>query len=104
MPVALHLGNQNVFTATDDDARGQIFWDLIGEDADQFELSSTGLETVVNEQAIEPIAIIFKVAPDYEAPTDANEDSVYKVTLVARDRFDRGGGHATPDHIRRQRQ
>ena len=88
LPVALHLGNQNVFTATDQDVRGQIFWSLMGDDADEFELSSTGLETVVDEKAIEPIAIIFKVAPDYEAPTDANEDSVYEVILVARDRFD----------------
>ena len=88
LPVALHLGNENVFTATDQDVRGQIFWSLMGDDADQFELSSTGLETVVDEKAIEPIAIIFKVAPDYEAPTDANEDSVYEVILVARDRFD----------------
>ena len=85
MPVLLHLGNQNVFTATDDDARGQIFWRLTGDDADDFELSSTGLETVELETAIEPRAIVFKAPPDYEAPTDANEDSVYEVTLVARD-------------------
>ena len=33
----------------------------------------------------EPIALRFKSAPDFENPTDSNKDSVYKVTLVARD-------------------
>ena len=74
------LGKMNVFTATDDDERGQITWTLRGDDSDDFELSSAGLEG-----PDEPIALRFKNAPDYEMPTDANGDSVYKVTLVASD-------------------
>ena len=35
------LGQPNVFTAMDEDARGQIFWDLEGEDVDDFDLSSS---------------------------------------------------------------
>ena len=35
------LGADNVFTAADEDARGQIFWSLRGEDADQFVRSQT---------------------------------------------------------------
>ena len=80
MAVPGHLGNMNVFTATDDDERGQITWTLRGDDSDDFELSSAGLTG-----PDEPIALRFKNAPDYEMPTDANGDSVYKVTLVASD-------------------
>ena len=82
------LGNRNVFTATDDDERGQITWTLRGDDSDDFELSSAGLEG-----PDEPIALRFKNTPDYEMPTDANGDSVYKVTLVASD--GRSGGEDT---------
>ena len=46
----------------------------------------------------EPVAIVFKDAPDYENPTDADGDSVYKVTLVASDR--RPDGHPAYHHIR----
>ena len=81
MMVTHMLGNMNVFTASDEDTRGQIFWSLKGEDADDFVLSQQGLSGAADE----PIAIRFKNAPDYEMPTDANGDNVYKVTLVARD-------------------
>ena len=84
MPVPGVLGNLNVFTAPDDDERSQISWTLRGEDADDFERSDTVLSG-----PDDPIALRFKNAPDYEMPTDANGDSVYKVTLVADDR--RGG-------------
>ena len=84
MPVPGELSNMNVFTAPDDDERGQVSWTLRGEDADDFERSDTGLSG-----PDDPIALRFKNAPDYEMPTDANWDSVYKVTLVADDR--RGG-------------
>ena len=84
MPVPGVLGNLNVFTAPDDDERSQISWTLMGEDADDFERSDTVLSG-----PDDPIALRFKNAPDYEMPTDANGDSVYKVTLVADDR--RGG-------------
>ena len=80
LPVALVLGNQNVFTAPDEDERGQITWTLEGVDRDAFVLSQTDLSG-----SDEPVAIVFKDAPDYENPTDADGDSVYKVTLVASD-------------------
>ena len=80
------LGANNVFTADDKDARGQIFWTLEGEDADDFVLTSTGLRLTTGLGGPdEPIAIRFASAPDYENPTDSNLDSVYKVTLVATD-------------------
>ena len=84
------LGQPNVFTAMDEDARGQIFWDLEGEDADDFDLSQSSDTPDPNNPTglsgpNEPIALRFKSPPDFEAPTDANMDSVYKVTLVARD-------------------
>ena len=85
MTVRSLLGDKNVFTASDEDARGQIFWDLKGEDADDFVVSSTGIQLTGYVGPDEPIAVRFKDAPDYEVPTDDNADSVYKVTLVARD-------------------
>ena len=79
-------GEPNVFTAVDEDARGQIFWDLEGEDADDFVLSSSSDDPTTGLSGPdEPIALRFKNPPDYENPTDANMDSVYKVTLVATD-------------------
>ena len=74
------LGAKNVFTAMDEDARGQISWEIEGEDVDDFVLSSSGLSG-----PDEPIALMLRDPPDYEAPTDANRDNVYRVTLVARD-------------------
>ena len=85
MTVRSLLGHKNVFTASDEDARGQIFWDLRGEDADDFVVSSTGIVLTGYVGPDEPIAVRFKDTPDYENPTDDNADSVYKVTLVARD-------------------
>ena len=73
-------GAKNVFTAMDEDARGQISWEIEGEDVDEFVLSSSRLNGPG-----EPIALMFRDPPDYEAPTDANRDNVYKVTLVATD-------------------
>ena len=84
------LGNPNVFTAPDEDARGQIFWTLTGTDADDFDLSqSSDTPNPTGPTGLsgpdEPIALRFKTAPDYENPTDSNMDGVYKVTLVATD-------------------
>ncbi len=84
------LGNPNVFTAPDEDARGQIFWTLTGTDADDFDLSqSSDTPNPTGPTGLsgpdEPIALRFKTAPDYENPTDSNMDSVYEVTLVATD-------------------
>ena len=87
LPVALALGNQNVFTAPDEDERGQIFWDLMGDDADDFVLTQGGQEGTRGTLTgpAEPIALVFISPPDYENPTDADRDSVYKVVLEARD-------------------
>ena len=84
-------GDMNVFTADDEDARGQIFWDIKGEDVDDFELTSSSPDPFTGLRGPgEPIALKFKNDPDYENPTDENRDSVYKVTIVARDRFTGG--------------
>ena len=80
MLTAYILGSPNVFTAPDEDERGQITWTLEGEDKDQFALTQTNLGLTD-----EPVAVVFDSPPDYENPTDANGDSVYKVTLVATD-------------------
>ena len=89
LPVALALGNQNVFTAPDEDERGQIFWGLKGDDKDAFVLTQGGQADTGGQGALtgpdEPIALVFVTPPDYENPTDADGDSVYKVVLEARD-------------------
>ena len=86
MKIKSYLGDNNLFVASDEDARGQIFWELRGEDADDFVVSSTGIQDLTGFRGPdEPIAVRFASPPDYENPTDANSDSVYKVTLVARD-------------------
>ena len=64
------LGASNVFTASDEDARGQIFWSVRGEDADDFVLSSTGIVLTGYTGPDEPTALRFVTAPDYENPTD----------------------------------
>ena len=50
-------------------------WQLEGDDAAAFDLSG----------GFEPRYIQFKEAPDFENPTDANNDNVYELTLVATD-------------------
>ena len=89
LPVALVLGNQNVFTVSDEDERGQRTWTLRGDDADEFVLTQGGTTSTGTQGALtgpnEPIALVFVNPPDFEMPTDANGDSVYKVTLVATD-------------------
>ena len=89
LPTALVLGNQNVFTVGDEDERGQQFWDLRGDDAGEFVLTQGGTASAGTEGSLtgpdEPIALVFVNPPDFEMPTDANGDSVYKVILVARD-------------------
>ncbi len=50
-------------------------WQLEGDDAAAFDLSGR----------FEPRYIQFKEAPDFENPTDANNDNVYELTLVATD-------------------
>ena len=50
-------------------------WTLEGDDAGAFDHSGR----------FEPRYLQFKVAPDFENPTDMNRDNVYEVTLVATD-------------------
>ena len=57
-------------------------WTLEGDDAGAFDLSGR----------FEPRYLQFKVAPDYENPTDMNRDNVYEVTLVATDTDPLGTG------------
>ena len=79
-------GQMNVFTVLDEDVRGQPDWDLRGDDADDFELTNTSVDPTTGLRGPgEPITLRFAEAPDYENPTDANADSVYKVTLVVTD-------------------
>ena len=47
-------------------------WSLSGDDAGDFSISSAGVLTL-------------RAIPNYEAPTDANTDNVYSVTVVAND-------------------
>ena len=67
------------FTATDEDERYVIEWTLEGPDAAQFILDATVGITGDQRQ------LQFRQPPNYEAPGDANGDSVYKVTMVASD-------------------
>ena len=57
-------------------------WYLEGDDAGVFDHSGR----------FEPRYLQFKVAPDYENPTDMNRDNVYEVTLVATDTDPLGTG------------
>ena len=52
-------------------------WTLAGDDADAFNQPLSG--------EFEPRYLQFKVAPDYENPTDMNRDNVYEVTIVSTD-------------------
>ena len=47
-------------------------WSVAGDDGGKFNISTGG-------------ALTFKVKPDFEAPTDANGDNVYEVTVRAAD-------------------
>ena len=67
---------QNEYVYEDPDHLDSIArWHLEGDDAGAFDHSGR----------FEPRYLQFKVAPDYENPTDLNNDNVYEVTLVATD-------------------
>ena len=72
----------NTYTASDQDEIDQISWSVGGIDGDKFTLSADGVQ---GEN--EPRDLVFKpqFTPDFEAPTDADGDNVYKVTVMARD-------------------
>ena len=74
---------QNEYLYEDPDYLDSIArWTLEGDDAGAFDVSGR----------FEPRYIQFKVAPDFENPTDANSDNVYEVTLVATDTDPLGTG------------
>ena len=66
-------GSGAVFTyrATDPE-RETITWERSGTDSDDFEISDRGV-------------LSFLMTPDYDAPTDAGGDNVYRVTVTASD-------------------
>ena len=67
---------QNEYVYEDPDYLDSIArWHLEGDDAGAFDHSGR----------FEPRYLQFKEAPDYENPTDMNDDNVYEVTLVATD-------------------
>ena len=68
--IATPLGT---YTGTDpDDGAPPPTWSVAGDDGSKFEISAAG-------------ALTFKDKPDFEAPTDANKDNVYEVTVRAAD-------------------
>ena len=74
---------QNEYVYEDPDYLDSIArWTLEGDDLDAFDQSGR----------FEPRYLQFKVAPDYENPTDMNRDNVYEVTLVATDTDPLGTG------------
>ena len=67
---------QNEYVYEDPDYLDSIArWTLEGDDKGAFDVSGR----------FEPRYLQFKVAPDFENPTDMNRDNVYEVTLVATD-------------------
>ena len=63
------------YTATDPE-KGQITWSLAGDDSNDFFINST--DNATGE-------LTFRSPPDYEAPADADENNIYKVTVQALD-------------------
>ena len=62
---------------------------LDGDDADAFELTDDDRgEGTAGNRTYE---LRFKKSPNYEMPTDANQDNAYKVTIVATDKKDLTG-------------
>ena len=54
---------------------GSVSWTLSGDDAGDFDISSSGVLT-------------FELRPDFEDPDDANTDNVYEITVMAGDGTD----------------
>ena len=74
-------GQVNEYVYEDPDYLDSIArWHLEGDDAGAFDHSGR----------FEPRYLQFKEAPDFENPTDANNDNVYEVTLVATDTGPKG--------------
>ena len=60
------------YTAMDPESDDPITWSVDGVDASHFAISVEGV-------------LSFKVPPDYENPSDANQDNVYVITIAATD-------------------
>ena len=60
------------YTTTDPESNVSITLTLEGTDALRFEITEAGV-------------LSFKASPDYETPSDANEDNVYTITVTASD-------------------
>ncbi len=61
-----------IVTATDADEGQTVTLTLSGDDEDQFSITPLGVLT-------------FKIAPDYEMPTDVGMNNVYEITITATD-------------------
>ena len=82
------------YTAADPDVGAPTpTWSVGGADGSKFNIG--------NEDGGTPGELKFKKKPDYEKPTDANEDNVYEVTVQASD--GKKTGMAEGDGLRRQR-
>ena len=68
-------GTVYTFRATDPQ-RGAISWSVTGADADDFDITSDSSGRGV---------LTFSSPPDFEKPTDADQDNVYEITVVATD-------------------
>ena len=63
----------STYAATDaEDDPADLAWSVLGADMGAFDISATG-------------ELTFKELPDFEAPTDADTDNVYEVTVVVTD-------------------
>ena len=60
------------YDTTGGDAGATVTWDLSGDDANDFRISSGGVLT-------------FRSIPDYETPVDMNSDNIYSITVEAMD-------------------
>ena len=67
----------HTYRATDGDRDTSFIWSLEGDDEDDFAIDQGGVLT-------------FSAPPDYEGPADKDNDSVYRVTVVASDGAKRG--------------
>ena len=62
----------HTYTAVDPENDSAVTWSLSGADSSKFDVSDIG-------------ELTFKAQPDFEAPTDANKNNVYEVTVRAAD-------------------
>ena len=71
------------YMATDVDAGDTISWSLEGADRDGFDINPDEMDTDATVGVSAELS--FKTTPNFEEPTDANKDNMYRVTVVATD-------------------